>query len=73
MPVAVGFGVSRPEHVKELAPATDGIIVGSAIVAALNDDGPAGVRRLVALPRRGNDAPGCCRNPLTQRHRRTML
>ena len=47
LPVAVGFGVSRPEHVEQLVPVTDGIIVGSAIVAALDEGGPERVRALV--------------------------
>jgi tryptophan synthase alpha chain len=46
--VAVGFGVSRADHVRELAPAVDGIIVGSAVVSALDEGGPDAVGRLVA-------------------------
>ena len=48
VPVAVGFGVSKPEHVRDLAPSADGIVVGSAIVSALDERGPRGVAELVA-------------------------
>ena len=40
MPVAVGFGVSRPAHVRAIARAgADGVIVASALVDALGPDG----------------------------------
>ena len=40
VPVGVGFGVSKPAHVKALARAgADGVIVASALVDALGDDG----------------------------------
>ncbi len=40
VPVAVGFGVSRPTHVRAIAKAgADGVIVASALVDALGPDG----------------------------------
>jgi tryptophan synthase alpha chain len=40
-PVCVGFGISRPEHLAQLAPLADGVIVGSAIVKKITQMGPA--------------------------------
>ncbi len=54
VPVAVGFGVSRPAHVRALVRAgADGVIVASALVDALGLDGRdlRALRRLVAALR----------------------
>ena len=48
LPICIGFGISGPDQVRQLAPVADGLIVGSAIVP------PAG---------RGNQPPSCGRRP----------
>jgi tryptophan synthase alpha chain len=37
LPICIGFGISSPEQVRELAPIADGLIVGSALVRQLGD------------------------------------
>jgi tryptophan synthase alpha chain len=51
VPVAVGFGVSRPEHIRTVAASgADGAIVASALVDALGADG-RDIDRFTALCR----------------------
>jgi tryptophan synthase alpha chain len=40
LPLCVGFGISRPEHVAGLRDVADGVIVGSAIVRRLEKERP---------------------------------
>lgn len=48
LPVAVGFGISRPEQAKEVSSWADGVIVGSAIVKVLEENiGKKGMNKKV--------------------------
>jgi tryptophan synthase alpha chain len=49
LPICVGFGVSTPEQAQLAAAVSDGVIVGSALVALL--ERPDGVPRLGELVR----------------------
>ena len=60
VPVAVGFGVSRPAHVRAIAKAgADGVIVASALVDALGEDG----REIGALERLVHDLRAATASP----------
>lgn len=51
MPICVGFGISRPEHAREVGALADGVVVGSALVRAAEsstEDALALVRSLRA-------------------------
>lgn len=39
LPIAVGFGISTPDHVRAVAKVADGVIVGSAIVRQIAETG----------------------------------
>jgi tryptophan synthase alpha chain len=47
VPVAVGFGISTGAQAATVAQLADGVIVGSRIVRAVGEDGPAGVGAVV--------------------------
>jgi len=46
LPLAVGFGISKPEHVAALAPYAEAVVVGSAIVRQIEKD-PEGLEEFV--------------------------
>jgi tryptophan synthase alpha chain len=52
LPLCVGFGVSRPEHVRAIRDVADGIIVGSAIVRRVEQ---AGIRPFADVVREVGD------------------
>jgi tryptophan synthase alpha chain len=58
LPVAVGFGISTPEQYRSVASIADGVVVGSAIVRAIEEapGAPAEAARRVARRLQGRDA-----------------
>jgi tryptophan synthase alpha chain len=55
LPVAVGFGISTPDHARTVGRMADGIVVGSALVEILGRDGIRAARRFLGSLRRALD------------------
>ncbi|MDR7482284.1 MAG: tryptophan synthase subunit alpha [Armatimonadota bacterium] len=59
LPACVGFGISTPEHARQVASVADGVIVGSAVVALVEQHAAAAgeaLERFVRALRAGVDA-----------------
>ncbi|HZQ82759.1 MAG TPA: tryptophan synthase subunit alpha [Gaiellaceae bacterium] len=56
VPLYAGFGISKREHARAAGELCDGVVVGSAAVAAA-EEGPAALAALVSELRAGLDAP----------------
>jgi len=56
IPVAVGFGLSKPAHAAQVAGIADGVIVGSAIVDLIAKKKIKAVSRFVSSLRKAIDA-----------------
>lgn len=58
LPIAVGFGISSPDQARDVASAADGVVVGSAIVRTLADEGLAAAGEFARAIRKAIDAAG---------------
>lgn len=56
VPIAVGFGISTPEHAALVGGAADGVVVGSALIDALDRGGVPAAAGLLASMRAALDA-----------------
>jgi tryptophan synthase alpha chain len=56
VPIAVGFGISTAEQAAEVARVADGVVVGSALLDALDRGGLAGMQQFLQSLREGMDA-----------------
>lgn len=57
-PIAVGFGISSPAQAVEAARAADGVVVGSALIDALDREGFSGLFAFVGSLRKALDEAG---------------
>lgn len=56
LPVAVGFGISSPEQARAVAELADGVVVGSALIKAVEAEGVEGAAEFIRGLREAMDA-----------------
>jgi tryptophan synthase alpha chain len=56
VPIAVGFGISTPDQAAEVARVADGVVVGSALIDALDRGGLPAMQEFLASLREGMDS-----------------
>jgi tryptophan synthase alpha chain len=56
LPIAVGFGISKPEQAALVAGVADGVVVGSALLNTLDEEGVEGAGRFLRGLREAMDA-----------------
>ena len=57
LPIAVGFGISTPAQASLVAGLSEGVVVGSALLNALDQGGVEGAGAFLAGLREGMDTP----------------
>ena len=55
LPIAVGFGISTPNQARDVAAVADGVVVGSALINALDEGGVEGAAGFIRGLREGMD------------------
>ena len=55
LPIAVGFGISTPEQARAVAAVADGVVVGSALITKLEQEGVQGAAAFLRSLREGMD------------------
>ena len=55
LPIAVGFGISTPAQARTVASVADGVVVGSALVARMEQEGVEGAAAFLRSLRKGMD------------------
>jgi len=58
LPIAVGFGISTPEQAGAVAGVADGVVVGSALITRLEEEGVDGAAAFLRSLREAMDARG---------------
>jgi tryptophan synthase alpha chain len=56
VPIAVGFGIANPEQAKTIAAVADGIVIGSAVIDAIDRGGGLEAKRFLTAIRKGLDS-----------------